>query len=287
MAAILITGAGGFLGKRAVRYFEAGNTVVAPSHSQLDITDAQAVQQLFAETQPDYVIHCAAISDIGQCDREPERSRRINIDGSVNIAAAVREHSAKCLVCSSDQVYAGSELLSSHREDEVLRPSNLYGREKLEMEQRVLDVNPDCVLMRLTWMYDRSKWDAGEKDTFFSRFADAVDAGQELTLRVNDRRGLTDVCWVLENMKRAFTVPGGVYNFGCSNDLTLPQAAVWAMKFAGMEGKLSVREDREAFSGSVRNLTMDLTKAEAAGLHFPTTAEALAMAAVSRWGKAD
>ena len=77
-----------------------------------------------------YVVHCAAISDIGKCDREPEWSWKVNVDGSRNISKISRQYGAKCLVCSSDQVYQGNCRKGPHREEESIEPVNLYAKEK-------------------------------------------------------------------------------------------------------------------------------------------------------------
>ena len=153
MNKLLITGGSGFLGRRAALYYrEQGLQVFTPTHSELDITDPEAVRRAGSELRPDWIVHCAAISDVGACDRDEAWSRSINTDGCVNVARAAGEIGAKCVLCSSDQVYFGSEETRPHAEAEVLTPKNLYGREKLEAERRSLAVNPDAVLLRLTWM---------------------------------------------------------------------------------------------------------------------------------------
>ena len=75
---LLITGASGFLGGRAAAMLGGRFEVLAPGHAQLEITDREAVRRYFQEARPDLVFHCAAMSDVGQCEREPERSRRIS-----------------------------------------------------------------------------------------------------------------------------------------------------------------------------------------------------------------
>ncbi|MBQ4349630.1 MAG: sugar nucleotide-binding protein, partial [Clostridia bacterium] len=216
---LLITGASGFLGGRAAAMLGDRFEVLAPGHAQLEITDREAVRRYFREARPDLVFHCAAMSDVGQCEREPERSRRINIDGARNIAGAASEIGAKCLLCSSDQVYAGSAVMEAHREDEAVEPAPLYGREKLSAERECLAVNPDAVLLRLTWMYDTETIVPGEKSDFFRGLLARRKEGAPLRYSLHDRRGLTYVRDVVRNLVPAFELPGGVYNFGSPNTL--------------------------------------------------------------------
>ena len=130
MKRMLITGASGFLGSRIIEFYRDRYEICAPSHRDMDITDQEQVWEVFHDFKPDMVIHSAAISDVGMCEREPERSGKINVDGSRNIAMASGEFHAKCLFCSSDQVYFGSQVQGPHREDEKVIPRNVYGREK-------------------------------------------------------------------------------------------------------------------------------------------------------------
>ena len=90
---LLLTGGSGFLGRRTAAYFEAMDwRVMAPSHGELDITDEAGVRAWFRENKPDAVIHTAAVSDTGLCQREPEWSEAINVTGCVNLAKALSKH---------------------------------------------------------------------------------------------------------------------------------------------------------------------------------------------------
>lgn len=138
MKKLLVTGASGFVGSRAAEFYRGKYQVYAPSHREMDITDEENVYAVFEDFRPDYVVHCAAISDIGRCEREPEQSWKINVDGSRNMARVSARYGAKCLVCSSDQVYQGNGVKGPHREEENIEPLNLYGREKQRTEEEYL-----------------------------------------------------------------------------------------------------------------------------------------------------
>ena len=141
---VLLTGSRGFVGAR-IR--EALPVVEAPS---LRNADRAAIRRLLAESRPDVIVHTAAISDIGACDAQPEASQYANV--TIPVMLAEEATGAKLIFFSSDQVYGGCAESGPYAEDTVT-PANLYAREKLEMERRVLDISPDAVLLRAAGGY--------------------------------------------------------------------------------------------------------------------------------------
>ena len=88
---LLVTGGTGFLGRRVAAHFVAlGWQVLSPSHGELDITDGAALRDWILENRPEAVIHTAAVSDTGLCQRLPEWSEEINVAGCVYLAEACR-----------------------------------------------------------------------------------------------------------------------------------------------------------------------------------------------------
>ncbi len=302
---LLVTGASGFLGSRIVAFYRrqvglptdengAENApfigseeiasckahyrdrydVYAPSHKEMEITDRESVEQAFCRFRPDYVAHCAAVSDVEACEKEPERSRKINVDGSRNIAEASARYHAKCLIASSDQVYFGSHKKEPHREDEALYPQNVYGREKLRAEEECLDVNPECVLLRLSWMYDVRTVREKEHGDFFRTLALKRKALEPLKYPVYDRRGITDVNEVVGNLEKAFVLRGGVYNFSSPNDRNTYET-VRALFEALEWDTVGLVKNEESFAGEPRNISMDLGKIQEQGIFFRPTLRAL------------
>lgn len=312
MKTILITGAGGFLGSRLVCRFSAGTSVaqhfpqtepdaVSPyrvyplSGRAPDICDAAGLLALFRQVRPNYVIHCAAVSDTGRCEREPEFSYAVNVTGAENIAMACRASGAKLVFCSSDQVYFDNVRTAfpvPRRESENLYPSGVYGRQKLEAEKRCAAVCPDTVSLRLSWMYDTGKPGPekhGNLVTTLRGLLDNPDPDARLAFPVYDRRSVTDVWDVAVNMEAALDLAPGVYNFGSPNFLNAyDTASVFLSLLRGNSGNggnsapaASIKNasdprlvpDRQRFASCPRNLQMDLEKLSFAGISFPTAQE--------------
>ena len=274
MQRLLVTGASGFLGSRIVLYYKDRYEVIAPTHSEMDITDAVAIEKFFDEIKPDVVVHCAAISDTGRCQREPEKSFEMNVRGSVNVASAAWKIGAKCIMCSSDQVYFGSKQEEAHNEDEILVPCTVYGRDKLIAEQECLKAHPECICLRLSWMYDTKVLRVGEHGNFMSNFMDKVENADDFEYAIHDVRGITDVNEVVLNLEKLFHAPGGIYNFGSPNDKNMYDTMKAVFHNLGLDiSKLKMNET--AFKDSPRNMSMCQKKAVEQGVLFSTTIDNL------------
>ena len=274
MERMLITGASGFLGRRAAAFFGPQYQVLTPAHRELDVTDGASVARYMREHRPDYVLHCAAISDTGRCQREPELAQEVNVDSCVHLAKAAAETGSRCLFCSSDQVYFGSRELWAHREDEVLSPANEYGWGKLEAERRVLEVNSDSVLLRLSWMYDSVSLSPTEHGDFLRTLLAHLDRNEPISLPIYDRRGITPVNEVVRNLERTLSLPGGVWNFGADNRFPTYDLLVRVFHRLGLNTGLLLPNE-EAFADAPRNLCMDPRRAEQRGVFFSHTEDAL------------
>ena len=274
MKKLLITGASGFLGSRIRDFYEGQYEICTPSHTEMDITGEEAVLEIIKRERPDLAVHCAAVSDTGKCEREPEWSWKINVDGCRNIAKAAKAVGTKCLICSSDQVYFGSDSEKPHGEDEVLMPENVYGREKLQAEKECLAVNQDCVLLRLAWMYDIETRNDQEHGDFIRTLLAKLKAGEDLSYPVYDVRGITDVKEVVKNLQKAFDLPGGVYNFGSPNEYSTYETVRKLFEEVGIDsGK--VQKNEVPFREKPRNLAMAQEKLNSCGIKFSSTLDAL------------
>ena len=274
---LLITGGTGFLGRRAAGYLrEQGYRVLTPAHKELDITEEASVERWFREHRPDVVIHTAAVSDTGLCQREPERTERVNVAGCVHLARACREWGGKLVICSSDQVYSGSTVTGPHGEEESLSPNNVYGNQKLRAERECLAILPETVCLRLSWMYSTVSF-PGEHGHFLTTLKAALeDENLPLTWPVWDVRGITDADEVVRRLPMAWELPGGVYNFGSENDADTFHTVGFLLEKLGLTSALArLTPNTEAFAAQPRNLAMDTAKIRAAGMEFPTTKEGL------------
>lgn len=277
---ILITGAGGFLGRRAAAHFRAlGWQVITPTHAEMDITDAAEVRRRMLQVKPQAVLHCAAVSDTGTCRSDPQGTARINVQGAENVAFACRMLGAKAVFCSSDQVYAGSILPGPHREEELLMPSHAYAQQKLRAERLWLGHCPDGVCLRLSWMYDAMPQPAEHGSFMTALLAALRDESLPLRLPVHDRRGITDVNAVVDALPAALALAGGVYNFGAPGGEDTFHTLQNVLQTLGLADALArLQPDEQAFAAAPRDIRMDPTRTAAAGIVFENTQQGLCRA---------
>src|SRR5690242_10520348 len=128
---VLITGAGGMVGREVTERFEAAahHNVHALTSGQLDITDRDAVLQCAALVAPDAVVNCAAFTAVDACESEVDRAFQVNGFGVRNLAEACAAEGAHLVHISTDYVFDGTKLSPYHEWDEPGSPA-VYGASK-------------------------------------------------------------------------------------------------------------------------------------------------------------
>lgn len=150
---LLVTGAAGQLGSEMISALGERYTVQGTTSDAMDIRDADRVREVVDTAGADFVIHCAAMTDVDACESDPDLAMAVNRDGTANIAEACQDAGSVMVYVSTDYVFDGRQP-EPYREADQTNPINHYGRSKLAGEQAVLKLLPDNhVIIRTAWVY--------------------------------------------------------------------------------------------------------------------------------------
>jgi dTDP-4-dehydrorhamnose reductase len=149
---VVVTGAGGQLGREVVAAFAArGHDVTAAAHADLDVGDRDAVMGLITSARPDAIVHAAAWTAVDDCESDPDRAWRVNALGCRHVADASRLVSAHLCAISTDYVFDG-EADRPYTEWDRPNPINAYGRSKEAGEREVLGLATGASIVRTSWL---------------------------------------------------------------------------------------------------------------------------------------
>ena len=150
---LLVTGAGGMLGRDVVRVAEAaGHDVLGLPRAELDVTDAAAVGRTVEAARPDGVVNCAAWTDVDGAEADEDGATAVNGPGAGHVADAAAAAGAAVVHVSSDYVFDGTKQ-SPYVESDPPAPVSAYGRGKLAGERAVLGGAGARAVVRSSWLF--------------------------------------------------------------------------------------------------------------------------------------
>ena len=132
-----------------------GSAVTTMPYVGLDITDQAAVQKAIEEVKPDAVIHCAAWTAVDAAEDEDKQAtvRRVNVDGTRNIAEVCKALDCKMLYLSTDYVFDGQGTKPWQPDCKDYKPLNVYGQTKLDGELAVASTLDKYFIVRIAWVF--------------------------------------------------------------------------------------------------------------------------------------
>jgi dTDP-4-dehydrorhamnose reductase len=144
---VLITGAGGQLGRDLVIAFEGWDVLACDSRA-LDVSDRDAVLGAITSLGPDAIVHAGAWTAVDACEGDPDRAFRVNALGTRHVADAARRIGAQVCYVSTDYVFDGDKA-EPYVEWDAPNPRSVYGRSKLGGEQ---EIDAGAAIVRTSWV---------------------------------------------------------------------------------------------------------------------------------------
>ena len=238
----LVTGALGQLGRAAVEQIESqGIEVLATDIPELPVEDAGLVQAFLDEHRPTHVLHCGALTDVDDCERQPELANSINGIGTRNVALACRRVGAALVYVSTDFVFDGQGH-RPYRADDQPAPASAYGQSKLSGEQAVLECGgPDFFVARTSWVFG-----PGGRN-FPKAILKRARSGQPLRV-VNDQVGCPSMTRDLAEAMVDLALSGaqpGIYHMTNEGSCSWHQFACEILQLAGIDAPVEAMSSSE------------------------------------------
>lgn len=149
---ILVTGAGGGLGRAFREVVPGHHDLIALTHDELDVGDHHAVMRTVVPLAPEAIVNLAAFTDVDGCEADPARAYRDNALGPQSLALAARACDAVLLHVSTDYVFDGAKG-APYDELDPPNPLGIYGRSKLAGERFVRRLAPAWFIVRTGFVF--------------------------------------------------------------------------------------------------------------------------------------
>lgn len=173
---VLITGGEGVLGS----YFDFGTRM---GRKALDITDFDVVMKVCTNMKPKVIVHCAALTDLAFCEKNPDKAYLVNAAGTYHMALAARAVGAKFVYVSTSDVFDGTSK-EPYAEKDIPNPTTVYGRSKHLGELAVRGILENHLIVRISWMFGGGP---AKDDKFVGKILSQKDASE--IRAVADKRG--------------------------------------------------------------------------------------------------
>jgi len=153
---VLVTGANGQLAKCI--YLTKDKSPVLDfcfvNSSQLDITRKEDVKSFFTKRSFDFLINCAAYTNVELAEKEPKKAMLVNAEGVKNLAHITELYDITLIHISTDYVFDGKKK-TTYTEKDIPNPINEYGKSKLLGEQYIQETLTKYFIIRTSWLYSQ------------------------------------------------------------------------------------------------------------------------------------
>ncbi|MCW3161027.1 dTDP-4-dehydrorhamnose reductase [Chryseobacterium oryctis] len=177
MKKILVIGSNGQLGnciRKIAPNFELDYEFIFTDSQTLDITSEDQISSFFYDNKPDFCINASAYTAVDLAEKEAEKAFAVNADGVANLAQACFDYKTVLIHVSTDYVFDG-ETEISYSEDNFTNPIGVYGASKRKGEELALEINPNTIILRTSWLY--SEFNKNFVKTMLNLFSQKEELG--------------------------------------------------------------------------------------------------------------
>jgi dTDP-4-dehydrorhamnose reductase len=258
---ILITGANGLLGQHLVKLLldETSHNIIATSKSEqrllmqdsrlhyhsLDTTDGMAVNLLLEKLQPDTIIHCAALTQVDECELNPIKAWEINVTATRFIVDTAKKINAFLIFVSTDFVFDGMH--GPYVEDDTLNPVSYYGSTKVAAEKAVAESGLGYAIVRTCLLYGNIL--AGTRSNIISWVKENLEQDKKIKVVSDQWRTPT----YIEDLARGILLiaekkAGGLFHISGADFLSPYDMALATAAYLKLDASLIEKVDSSIFT---------------------------------------
>ena len=266
MSRVLIFGAGGFVGSYLCKEFlnngykvsgtDKGEGSALPSEVDFyrtDLMQANEVEKLIGQIQPDIIVNLAAISSVGASGNMPQTTMAINVIGALNIMEAARksEKKPRILFVGSSEEYVISE--NPLDENTQLNANNPYGISKVTQEQ-FAKLYREQYGLKIYCVRPFNHTGIGQRDSFVlpsfcKQVAEIDKSGKDGKIQVGNLKVKRDFSHV-KDVVRAYRMIvesdncNQIYNVGSGNAYSLEDMLTYIIGLSNQHIEIEVDQNR-------------------------------------------
>jgi dTDP-4-dehydrorhamnose reductase len=150
---ILVTGSEGMLGQAVMDRLGSAHDLMGVDLADADLTNTRDVESLFQRIKPEWVIHCAAWTDVDGAESSQETAMAVNGLATEHVARSCDLLGAGLTYISTDYVFNGSSGAEGYQENHARDPINYYGLTKARGEEAVERMNGPWQIVRTSWLF--------------------------------------------------------------------------------------------------------------------------------------
>ncbi len=209
--------------------------LIPTDKEECDITSRQKVSEVVKQTKPDAIIHCAAMTQVDDCESKQDLAELLNAKGTENVALAAKESGARLIHISTDYVFDGEKEGPYKETDVAGGAKTVYGKTKWEGEEAVKNICDDYVIARISWLY------GPQGPSFVHTMLKLADGKHPVLKVVEDQKGNpTSTYAVARKLKEILHRPDlkGTFHVTCEGDVTWKDFAEKIFKLSGKDQKV-------------------------------------------------
>jgi dTDP-4-dehydrorhamnose reductase len=213
---ILVLGSSGQLGRCILDSKANNHNYVHFSHKDLSISDLQGVRKKILIEKPEYIINCAAYTNVEMAETHSSQAFKVNAESIENLASVSEEIGSTLIHFSTDYVYDGNSK-EPYKELDSKNPLNIYGKSKLLADEWIEEICSKFYIFRISSVF--SQYGNNFLKTMLNHVAD-----KELNLVTDQFMKPTSARSLAEFLSKNFELESfksqeyGIYNFSSSKN---------------------------------------------------------------------